>query len=189
MASEPPPLPPPTIPPPAHRLHVPAATRLGRAFGAALAVALNEARGQGMPGVCLRSRRGSAFFNSFLGKTTIFSGTNYRADRQACDASTYCDRDCASNCVHAEQAALLAALRANTSLVGWEGLHVKTIDGKLVPSGPPSCMECAKLMTQAGVVAFWLFHAELPTGGPGWTRYPMPDFLRTTQATRGLYVP
>lgn len=49
-----------------------------------------------------------------------------------------------------------------------------------VPSGPPSCIECAKLMLAVGVHAVWLLHEH------GWQRYPMEEFYRLTLKELGL---
>jgi hypothetical protein len=50
------------------------------------------------------------------------------------------------------------------------GLHVKTVNGELVPSGGPSCVQCSKLALVCGIAGFWLYHEE------GWRRYPMQEF-------------
>lgn len=49
-------------------------------------------------------------------------------------------------------------------------LHVKVVNKEIVPSGPPSCVECSKLALAAGIGFFWLYHDE------GWKRYAMLDF-------------
>jgi hypothetical protein len=79
--------------------------------------------------------------------------------------------------VHAEQAALLrVGRRARDS----EMLHVKTVDAALVPSGPPSCVECSKLILAAGIAGMWLFHAD------GWRRYDASDFHGVSLGTAAL---
>lgn len=49
-----------------------------------------------------------------------------------------------------------------------------------VPSGPPSCIECAKLMLSIGITAVWLLHEN------GWRRYPTEAFYRLTLKELGL---
>lgn len=53
-------------------------------------------------------------------------------------------------------------------------LHIKTVDGAAVPSAGPSCLECSKLILEAGVAEMWLF---LETG---WTRYSAREFHTAT---------
>jgi len=94
----------------------------------------------------------------------------------ACGNNAACRAACARICVHAEQQALLI----NFSAYNFDLVHVKVVDGSLVPSGGPSCVECSKLILAAGVDGVWLFHAE------GWRRYPAEEFHMLTLAALGL---
>ena len=96
---------------------------------------------------------------------------------------------CSKICVHAEQAALLdAGIDLHTRRGECEVAHLKVVDGEPVPSGPPSCVECSKLMLTAGIAAVWLLH-ESPEGGPPqWRRYDADDFHRRTLAHLSLPV-
>jgi deoxycytidylate deaminase len=113
-----------------------------------------------------RSKRGVVLF----GMTGIVAhGYNYKPRGFDCDGSEACKATCRVEAVHAEQQALLSAgYHAN----GCEMLHVKTVDGELVPSGGPSCVACSKLVLIAGVVGVWLYHDN------GWRRYEAQDFHR-----------
>ena len=51
-----------------------------------------------------------------------------------------------------------------------EALHVKAVNGALVPSGGPSCVQCSKMLLVCGVAGIWLYHAD------GWQRYKASDF-------------
>lgn len=86
-----------------------------------------------------------------------------------CDGSAACKATCSRTAVHAEQSALLSLIPARPSH-NPEMLHVKAVDDKLVVSGPPSCLECAKLILHTGIKAMWLFHES------GWRRYPADEF-------------
>ena len=113
-----------------------------------------------------RSKRGSVIF---VGENVIAHGHNYKPHPFACDGSAACKATCRIEAVHAEQRALLDAGR---SARGAEMLHVKSVDGKLVPSGGPSCAQCSKLALAAGVTAMWLYHEA------GWKRYETAEWHR-----------
>ncbi len=94
-----------------------------------------------------------------------------------CDRSQRCRDHCRRAAVHAEQRALLAAGTAATDA---ELVHVKVVDGELVASGGPSCVECSKLALVAGIAHVWLYHAD------GWARYSALDFHRLSCAAQGI---
>lgn len=113
-----------------------------------------------------RSKRGVVVFR---GANLIAKGLNYKPRGFDCDGSDACKATCRKEAIHAEQQALLFAGRAAD---GCDLLHVKAVDGKLVPSGGPSCVECSKLALIAGIAGVWLYHVD------GWKRYEMADFHR-----------
>lgn len=129
--------------------------------------AIARAIGESLHSECL-SKRGAVVF-SRLGEI-LGSGYNFKppsGDR--CTADAACKATCRKSAVHAEQVALLETgldARAN------DMLHVKTVDGLLVPSGPPSCVECSKLIVTAGIEGMWLYHED------GWRRYDVLEFHR-----------
>lgn len=113
-----------------------------------------------------QSRRGAVIFRGF----NIYSrGYNHKPKGFECDGSNGCKTTCRVEAVHAEQAALVFAPEP---VQGSDMLHVKVVDGKLVPSGPPSCVQCSKLAIAAGIKWFWLYHES------GWKRYDMHEFHR-----------
>ena len=136
---------------------------------------------------CQKSRRGAALWHPHT--AALWSASNTPAVGR-CDGSEDCRRDCPRICLHAEQQVLIKAGRANgRGPQGAELLHVKVVptptsnkleatlgvEGfKLVPSGPPSCAECSKLLLAAGVAGVWLFHEK------GWRRYEAADFHHQT---------
>ncbi len=114
-----------------------------------------------------RSKRGSVIFDR--DDNIVAHGNNYKPQGFECDGSAECKSTCRRDAIHAEQRALLAAGHDSR---GCEMLHVKTIDGQLVPSGGPSCEQCSKLALAAGVVSMWLYHED------GWRRYGVSDWHR-----------
>lgn len=111
-----------------------------------------------------QSKRGAVVFND---EGLISSGYNDQVPPRKCDGSNLCKSTCRISAVHAEQFALMFA---GVDAKGADILHVKTVDGKLVPSGPPSCVECSKLIVGACIKNVWLFHED------GWKRYTAEEF-------------
>lgn len=111
-----------------------------------------------------RSQRGAAIFRD---NEVYAGGYNYKPLGFDCNGSDDCKRTCFEEAVHAEQHALISV---EVSARKFDMLHVKTVGGALVPSGPPSCTQCSKLALASGIRYFWLYHDT------GWQRYHMPDF-------------
>lgn len=115
-----------------------------------------------------RSKRGAAIWfprTDYI----VSSGHNDKPRGFTCDGSEACKATCRTEAVHAEQAALLKAGRDAASC---DLLHAKIVDGRLVVSGGPSCVECSKLALAAGIANVWLYHAQ------GWCRYDAFEFHR-----------
>jgi deoxycytidylate deaminase len=110
-----------------------------------------------------RSKRGAVVFDD---DGVMAVGYNHKPAGFECDGSAECKAHCRIEALHAEQHALVN----EAELVGSDMLHVKTVDGTLVPSGAPSCVECSKLILAAGIAGMWLYHAD------GWRRYELPEF-------------
>lgn len=123
-----------------------------------------------------RSQRGAVAFLPRNGGALISAGWN-RRQAPPCDGSADCKATCARTAIHAEQVALLDA---GSAAAGCDILHVKTVDGRLVASGGPSCLECSKLMLAAGIDGVWLYHDR------GWRRYPIAEFHRLTLNATGV---
>lgn len=118
-----------------------------------------------------RSKRGAVVFELRDGGTTIAvlgRGQNFKPRGFDCDGSLGCKATCRVEAIHAEQMALLNA--GHSSLQHADIIHVKSVDGKLVPSGSPNCVECSKLILARGIAGVWLFHEH------GWTRYSAGEF-------------
>lgn len=119
-----------------------------------------------------QSKRGVAIW---AGDNLISLGWNHKPKPFVCDGSSACKANCSKDAVHAEQHALLCS----RSVRGDQMLHVKTVDGLLVPSGGPSCLQCSKLILAAGISYMWLYHEG------GWRRYDPVEFHYMS----GAYVP
>lgn len=120
-----------------------------------------------------QSKRGVAIFD---GEYLVACGHNHKPAGFMCDGSKACKYKCSQDAVHAEQAAIIGAGRAAR---GCEMLHVKTVDRCVVPSMGPSCLQCSKLIIEAGITAMWLYHER------GWKRYE----ARLFHYMSGAYMP
>lgn len=112
-----------------------------------------------------RSKRGAAIFR---GDEVAVIGRNFKPAPFECDGSEACKATCRRDAVHAEQAAIVCCGDCRDA----DMLHVKVVNGRLVPSGPPSCVQCSKLMLVVGIRFMWLFHET------GWQRYGAEEFHR-----------
>lgn len=117
-----------------------------------------------------RSKRGAVVY---AGADFIAAAHNWKPQPFTCDGSATCKATCRVEAVHAEQAALIYA---GSNAFRAEMLHVKTVDGALVPSGGPSCVQCSKLILAAGIEAMWLYQND------GWHRYEAAEFHRLSLA-------
>ena len=62
--------------------------------------------------------------------------------------------------IHAEQMAILDALKQGEKLEGSRMFHIKVKDGKIKTSNKTSCTVCSRLILEAGVSEFVLFRKE-----------------------------
>lgn len=126
---------------------------------------------------CAKSKRGVVIF----GPDTEFVAEGFNGPPRgfACDGSDACHAACGKVCVHAEQRALVEAesLPELTDLV-----HVKVVNGKAVPSGPPSCWQCSRAILGSDVQRVWLLHDD------GLRCYSPDEFHEQTLLHCGLPV-
>jgi deoxycytidylate deaminase len=112
---------------------------------------------------CGKSQRGVAIFKRYTRPDAelmiIASNWNRPPHPFTCDKSEMCRRDCAKICSHAEQTAVATALVGNGGayLRGFSLVHVKTVNGELVPSGGPSCWQCSRLILEVEIEGVWLY--------------------------------
>lgn len=137
---------------------------------------------------CKKSKRGVLVFNR---RGPLGGGFNGPPPGFVCDGSPECRAACPKVCNHAEARALLEALsfarRSPTEpldivLHGAELLHIKVVDGEPVPSGPPSCWQCSRLILDCGISKVWLVHAD------GLKSYTADEFHEATLRECGLPV-
>lgn len=139
--------------------------------------------GAGRASPCQKSKRGVALWWPG-GPVQAVIGHN-RPALGVCDGSEACRRDCAKICIHAEQAALLAAV-ANGGARGAELVHIKVVDGQPVGGKGTCCVECSKLILAAGVAGVWLLE-DVPAGPTAWVRYTPVRFQIATLRALGLH--
>lgn len=123
---------------------------------------------------CMKSKRAVVLI-------AVDGGHHFGVNRPAvgeCDGSETCRRDCPRICIHAEQEAVInAGQHARAASV----FHLKVVNGAPAASGDPSCVECSKLMLEAGVDHVWLYQAD------GWRRWSAADFHLATLRTLELH--
>ena len=145
--------------------------------------ALKLARQVGARSPCAKSKRGVVVWTPHQ---VVATGFNAPPHGFSCEGSDACRAACGQVCVHAEQAAILAANPGG--LDGAEMLHVKveaTAGGAwTVPGGGPSCVACSKLILEAGIAGMWLL--EEREGKPTLVRYTADEFHAATLANLGL---
>lgn len=119
-----------------------------------------------------------------------------------CDGSPACRRDCAKRCVHAEPRAIDTLLPRERDQGFLRMVHVKLSDaGLLTACDGPSCVECSKIILDAGIGGIWLFEsrvvevANVPLVGTvtgrewpaRWRYYTAKSFHEETERRLGIY--
>ena len=154
---------------------------------------------------CTKSKRGVVIFSPPRdrrqgGEDIWGEGYNAPPEPFRCDGSEACRAACGRICVHAEQAALLDFWRGRRDAQArgdprwprlsdqWtrdegeaqlEMLHVKVVNGEAVPGGPPSCVECSKLILASGLRAMWLYEVR-----PRDDLLGTPEFIASLDAEK-----
>lgn len=134
----------------------------------AVTAAIHEARRGRALSACAKSSRGAAVFSRILGVYAV--GHNAQPAPFACRGTAACRVSCGKLCIHAEEAAIVAALpfwpEPQRDRIPLEIVHVKIDErGDLVAGGPPSCITCSRTILGAGIAAVWLFEAPRCTCG------------------------
>lgn len=137
-----------------------------RSFLLAVDAAIEAARSS----PCAKDQRGAAVYHVNYGHLVALP--NAPPAPFVCDRSEACQAACGKLAVHAEMAALLKYLASATGFAaqGMDVVHVRTVGGEPVTSGPPSCISCSRDMLAAEVARVWLWHEE------GWRSYDAADF-------------
>ena len=150
----------------------------------ALALVLQATVREAIAGPCRKSRRGALL----LADNMLEIGVNRRADGRACTGSAACRASCAQICNHAEEAAVIGAMRRRARLENVHVLHVAIGEDDKPRSDKiaPSCITCSRLMLAAGVSVVWLW--GLTGARHEWCPWPMRDFHEATLRTCGADV-
>lgn len=139
---------------------------------------IEAARCAGVDSPCQKSKRGAVVFDPVTLAYQQASSSPFRirdiiigaapngqpADFQ-CTGSSACRENCGKLCMHAEQRAILQAVRrCGVEDIGrlayLEVVHAKVVDGVVVPGGGPSCWQCSRLVVEVGLRGVWLFEAQ-----------------------------
>lgn len=107
---------------------------------------------------CMKSQRGVVIWRRDL-PHVIASGWNHPPEPFECGRNRQCMQDCGKLCIHAEEDAILKALQQR-GVADFNITHVRVVDGKAVPSGPPSCWQCSRTILQLRFKAVWLLHED-----------------------------
>lgn len=119
--------------------------------------AVESARRVALLSPCEKSKRGVVIFDRrpiYIdgAPQIVSSGFNGQPRGFACSGSPSCRQHCAKLCLHAEQRAILAGVRARRNfgfgVTDLDLLHVKVVDGAVVPEGGPSCWQCSRLVVE-----------------------------------------
>lgn len=140
---------------------------------------------------CKKSKRGAVLYIPY--EVVYGTGFNKPPGNLVCTGDKQCKVRCGKWCSHAESQAIKDAIlhgaceqfcpKASPSKVDlshYDLLHIKTVDGKPVPSGPPSCWQCAREVLETGIEGVWLLHEE------GWTYYSGQEFHAKTMEYCGI---
>jgi len=146
-------------------------------FDKALKTAIDEAKKSS----CMKSHRGAVVFDTQTGQVWG-AGRNEPPSPFICDGT--CEGFCGKVAIHAEQNAIYNALEKYSSIRGLHLIHIKVVDGQPVPGGPPSCIECSKLIVRMGLGTVWLFLGNLEEAGE-WKSYTAEEFHLATMKNLG----
>ncbi len=152
-----------------------------------IAAAVEEARRSD----CCKSKRGVVIADPHTGEILV-TAHNSKPPPLSCSGSAACRAECRRVAVHAEERALLRLARLRICPIGGVLLHVKVVDGELVGGGPPSCLQCSRLILEAEISTVWLYEVNTEPGfaGNAWVARSALQFHLDTmlkpRAERGM---
>ena len=115
---------------------------------------------------CLRRKGGSIIVKDkeIIGEGFNSPVSNLESQRRCnIDKDTYnkkiTDKTC---CIHAEQRAIINALKTNANKIEGSRLYFNAVDenGNIVKAGKPYCTICSKFALDTGIKEFVLWHEE-----------------------------
>lgn len=125
---------------------------------------------------CAKSKRGATVYEVDADGDLVcivnaaFNGPPGFRAFSTCGGSDECRRDCGKICMHAEERAIVAINKDEWQRFGDRGMHlqhlelvhVKVVNGSLVPGGGPSCWQCSRTVLDEQIGAVWLYeHLEI----------------------------
>lgn len=144
---------------------------------------IEAARQAALRSPCAKSKRGVVLFNPRMIDHPLMArrsspphaiatlGFNGPPRGFECKDSMQCRGNCAEICMHAEQRAILSALSHSTQLIDdLELVHIKAVAGPepggggIVAGGPPSCLQCSRLVVDVELRAVWLWESTDAVG-------------------------
>lgn len=141
---------------------------------------------------CQKSKRGEVVFDDF--GRVLSAASNRPPIPRICDGTTKRRASCAKRCLHAEDTAIAMVMSLPLEhRRRIEVLHVKVVNGDLVPGDGPSCWQCSRRILDSGVSAIWLFQdgaAGWPNpvrSWPTWVRWPALEFDDQTRLICEVY--
>lgn len=87
----------------------------------------------------------------------VSRGYNGQPPGFVCTGTPGCRENCGQLCLHAEQRAIHQAGCLLDQMDELELVHVKVVDGKVVPGPGPSCWQCSRLVVEVGLGGVWLY--------------------------------
>jgi deoxycytidylate deaminase len=125
----------------------------------------------GSEGNCEKSKRVSAivYQNGF----SVIE-TNSPPFPFVCQKNEKCKKACNQLCVHAEERAILSALRKYGDVDFCICIHLKIVNGQPAFSGSPSCITCARKLLECNIRYMYLWQET------GWQRWAPKEFYEDT---------
>jgi deoxycytidylate deaminase len=163
---------------------------------------IEEARLEAIKSPCAKSKRGVIVYCSEIVnlyrdtvdadlndhvRNRIIIGRGFNGQPSGfCDATARCRELCNQRCVHAEMRALRGIRAGGATL-----LHVKVVDGQVVPGGGPSCWQCSREIVDSNLLGVWLYQDPYvnATTAPAWCYYSAFSFHRETLRHHGFDEP
>ena len=126
---------------------------------------LNKAREMALGSSCLRAKCGSVIVKNdkIIGVGFNSPPANKESQRRCLPKNKYhekiTDKTC---CIHAEQRALIDALKKNPDKIVGSRIYFTRLNkkGKQTRAGKPYCTICSKMALEVGVAEFVLWHEE-----------------------------
>jgi deoxycytidylate deaminase len=139
---------------------------------------------------CQKSQRGVSIYERATSKIWG-AGCNRPPRTRQCDGSRDCRLSCAKRCLHAEDNAIgtlgvLEELLGHRKWKDFDLVHVKSVDGKLVAGGGPSCWQCSRRILELDLGNVWLYETAF-NSEPIWRCYPADEFDRLTRIACAVY--